>query len=593
MRIILAILSFFTFILLLFLGFTLVFLRDRTLPIHGRTYVKTNLQRGAIPFALMCFTASFVAFTEFMMRWSITEEQAAFWAYLSLPWPLAWAFYFHFILQYVFGLGKSLKRIILFTITYGTALLAIISYSLFLTQVNPIIDAYGYTLHSPNMVSDFPFFFSALWVALLYVLIFLLLARHLFLNQDKEERKRTKYILFALFFSVAFTFTLSAIPVTPEKGLEMNSINYLILVGIIFMGIKRHDIFNIEASSLSNFITDTMDDLFFLTDGNKIVLETNSAASLTLGRPREEIIGKSITELLSVQHHSLEEFAITRRERPVNIPISIRNSRGEKIWIGLTGSPIGTGQDEDGGFVFIARNVTREKEAARKLETAMEERELLIQEIHHRVHNNLQIIVSLLNLKMQEIDTPEVSVLFGECEGRVKAIATAHSILYRSENLSKIDFHEYLTAIRDEILFTHGIPPGISVEIVSGPFPLHIDKAIPAGLIINELVMNSLKHGFRLNEEEQIQTGSITVTVDLQETPEQTDFDDRETKVAISVEDNGIGFPEEFDAESDSALGLQLVLILLSQLNGEYSISSTRTDKKTLTQFRFWFSKES
>lgn len=186
------------------------------------------------------------------------------------------------------------------------------------------------------------------------------------------------------------------------------------------------------------------------------------------------------------------------------------------------------------------------------LNKALEEKEVLLKEIDHRVKNNMQIIISLLSLQSRYFEEVEVVEFFKDSINRVKSMAMIHEKVFQSENLSSIDFGKYIPTLVSGILSSYGADSKVKINIED--IHLNIDTAIPCGLIINELVTNSLKHAFTGDD------GEILVEMD-------SDADDWFTLI---VSDNGKGIPE--DINMNKALGLRLVDTLIKQLDADMEI---------------------
>ncbi|MCZ3367021.1 MULTISPECIES: histidine kinase dimerization/phosphoacceptor domain -containing protein [Methanobacterium] len=196
-----------------------------------------------------------------------------------------------------------------------------------------------------------------------------------------------------------------------------------------------------------------------------------------------------------------------------------------------------------------------------KLKKSLEEKEILLKEIHHRVKNNLQIISSLLNLQSRYINDEEMLDIYKESQNRVKSMAIIHEKLYQSEDLARIDFGDYVKSLVMDLFHSYGvdnIEPDISIRDVL----LDINTAIPCGLIVNELVTNSIKHGFLASRtRDNIQSLDERDKIAVNITKENEIY-------TMSVYDNGIGFPDNLDFRHTDSLGMQLVISLTSQLRG-------------------------
>lgn len=197
-----------------------------------------------------------------------------------------------------------------------------------------------------------------------------------------------------------------------------------------------------------------------------------------------------------------------------------------------------------------------------KLKKSLEEKEILLKEIHHRVKNNLQIISSLLNLQSRYINDEEMLDIYKESQNRVKSMAIIHEKLYQSEDLARIDFGDYVMSLVLDLFNSYGVDKSSTeLDINIKNILLDINTAIPCGLIVNELVTNSIKHGFPSNRslaaDESHEVNKIAVSI-----TKKNNF------YNMSVYDNGIGFPNDLDFQNTDSLGMQLVISLTSQLRG-------------------------
>jgi PAS domain S-box-containing protein len=206
-----------------------------------------------------------------------------------------------------------------------------------------------------------------------------------------------------------------------------------------------------------------------------------------------------------------------------------------------------------------------------ELDATLRERDVLLQEIHHRVKNNLQVITSLINMQARRVRDEESRGALAECAARVQAIASIHEKLYQSDDYSRIQFSEYASGLVSSIFDAAGVSQDtVSLELKVDPsLLLTIDKAIPCGLILNELISNSLKHAFPGGRR-----GNIHVDVHMQ----------TEAEVLLRLADDGVGMPAGFNVENSSTLGMQLVVSLVAQLKGQIVILRERG-----TEFRVTF----
>lgn len=181
----------------------------------------------------------------------------------------------------------------------------------------------------------------------------------------------------------------------------------------------------------------------------------------------------------------------------------------------------------------------------------------LLKEIHHRVKNNLNVIIGLLELQSQNIEDLSVKEMFRESINRIRSMAIIHEYLYRSDNQSKIDLSVYIESLADNLLLVYAENKReLLINYSLDNLLVDFDIAIPIGLIVNEVVTNSIKHAFFDKEK-----GRIDITLEK-----------KDHNINLIIKDDGIGIPVNFDIENNKTLGLQLVKLLVNQLNGKYKI---------------------
>jgi two-component sensor histidine kinase len=207
------------------------------------------------------------------------------------------------------------------------------------------------------------------------------------------------------------------------------------------------------------------------------------------------------------------------------------------------------------GVIITAQDITEQKLAQDEVNRSLQEKEVLLNEIHHRVKNNMQIITSLLKLQSQNIKDKRFLELFQNSQNRVRSMALIHEKLYRTRDFSSIDFGEYIRSLTTHLLISyHILPSQVEIDINIKDIIFNMNVAIPCGLIINELVTNSIKHAFSNCRE-----GKIEVTITKKGT----------NGYSLVVKDNGKGLPPEVvDLKDPTTLGLELVSSLVSQLKG-------------------------
>ncbi|BAY30204.1 sensory box histidine kinase [Nostoc carneum NIES-2107] len=241
---------------------------------------------------------------------------------------------------------------------------------------------------------------------------------------------------------------------------------------------------------------------------------------------------------------------------------------GSCIWFLSRGTLL---RDPQENMCFLAgsnTDITARTQAENKLKVSLKEKDILLKEIHHRVKNNLQIISSLLRLQSRYINDEQACELFQDSHNRVRAMAIIHENLYQSNNLSKINFSDYLRSLVNNLLRSYGIKLNIKSHLKIDKIFLKIDTAISCGLIINELVSNSIKYAFAENQQ-----GDIYIEM-LQTTRNQ---------YFLNISDNGVGLSQDIEVYKNQSLGLQLVWSLVEQLQGTITFNTSLGTSFTIT----------
>jgi two-component sensor histidine kinase len=208
--------------------------------------------------------------------------------------------------------------------------------------------------------------------------------------------------------------------------------------------------------------------------------------------------------------------------------------------------------------------------SAEELRASLREKEVLLQEVHHRVKNNLQVISSLISLQLRPIKDPVSREALQACPARVQSISLIHAMLYQSRDYANVPFSQYARELAGNIFHAVGTDPGrISLDLAIDEVMLPVDKAIPCGLILNELITNALKHGFPNDRR-----GSVRVELGRA----------GQDQLRLSVEDNGVGMAPGLETGQIGSLGMHLISALAEQLGAEFEMSGDHG-----TSFRFTF----
>lgn len=213
------------------------------------------------------------------------------------------------------------------------------------------------------------------------------------------------------------------------------------------------------------------------------------------------------------------------------------------------------------------QDITDRKISEDKIKQSLAEKEVLLKEVHHRVKNNLQIISSILNLQSSTISDTSTLELLKNSQDRIRSMSLIHELLYQTKDFSTIQFSEYIKSIATNLFHSYNQNRNIVLEQDLDDIKLDLDMAIPCGLIVNELITNALKYAFDEKEEGVVKIG-------LKQESEL---------IKLSISDDGKGFPENINFRETSSLGMQLVISLVEQIDGEILLNSEKGTKYTIT----------
>jgi PAS domain S-box-containing protein len=422
------------------------------------------------------------------------------------------------------------------------------------------------------------------------------------------------YLLFALSHAILLT----GLPQNPGTILiVMRTLGY-ILVAIGLFAILRDILERKKAEEALKESEEHLNVTFEQTAVGIVEFFTNDSIrrynrkfSEILGCTEDEMISKSIWDVISsddhIRHFEKINGVIRGDLLEYTGEILITRNNHSLVWCQLSLSAVRTDMGKPKYFILVLEDITERKRAEEELsllntglesriverthelewvnrallkenqqrslaeeqlKKSLQEKEILIKEIHHRVKNNLQIIISLLYLQAKKTEDPTSEAALTDSQTRVKSMALIHEKLYQSDSLSSIDFHGYLQNLISNLMITYGIAQTrVRITISVNNLPLTINTAIPLGLIMNELVSNSLKYAFPDG-----QSGDLSIHGEI-----------FENCMIIKIHDNGRGIPASFDWKHAESLGLHLVQMLTRQLKGTIELSPASGTEFTLT----------
>ena len=298
------------------------------------------------------------------------------------------------------------------------------------------------------------------------------------------------------------------------------------------------------------------------------IIEVNPAAEKQTGYTRNELKDMNIIKDLSISKTG--ELSTNEWEKKLNKGEMVttvekkRKKDGTEYWTEVIVTPI-----EFKGVkasLSINHDITERQQAEEQIKKSLKEKEILIKEIHHRVKNNLAVLSALLNMQSIHIKDEKAINAFKETQTRIISMSQVHSQLYNSEDFTNIDYKEYVKNLVSNVFYSSQVSKQVNLHLELDEVTLPIDKAIPCGLLLNELVTNALKHAFPKNRK-----GKLCVRL--------LSLEDNDCK--IIVKDDGIGIPKDFNINKSKSLGLKLINLLTQQISGTLEVES-----KKGTEFR-------
>ncbi len=517
--------------------------------------------------ALLCILVGFLAFAEFQYRQTTDFQTAYIWLKISGLWPIVPAVLLHISLIFT-GKTDILKNKSTYLLIYIPAIII----SFYAVDTNLMLmgilkEYWGWTYVFPE--NSLLFDIMSVWT-LLCVFLAGGLCLIYYLKNKNIKKLQAKYLLIGLYFPLLITMATDLILPTmsiriPETTMAMSTVG----IGFISYGVWKYRFPALTAAVAADEIVSTMSNFLIMLDHDKNIVTINDATIELLGYEKKDIIGKSVKYLFA--DNSLEnagKLFDSNSNSIINFETRLKSKYGEIIPVLLSKSVI---KNDDGnimGIVCIGSNIVEIKHAEDKIKASLNEKDILLRELHHRVKNNLQIILSLINLQSNGIKNKEDLEIFRESQSRVKSLAIIHEKLYRSEDFANINFEEYIESLVNYLLSYYSAD---SIEViidVKKDIILNMDTAVPCGLIINELVTNAIKHAFNESKSGQI---NITLKSD-------------NGCFTLIVSDNGEGIPPEVDLDNPQKLGLQLVKSLTDQLEGKIEYNGSKN-----TEFKIQF----
>ncbi len=313
-------------------------------------------------------------------------------------------------------------------------------------------------------------------------------------------------------------------------------------------------------------------DAIMVQTDDRIIFVNAAGIKLLGAKSEKELIGKPVLDFVHPDSLDLVKQRQNYLEAGADLPfVEEKYIRLDGKVIDIEASTVSFSFYGKSAVLTLVRDITDRKQAEEQIKASLKEKEVLLKEIHHRVKNNLQIVSSLLYLQSRKTSDDQVLSVLRESQTRVRSMALIHEKLYQCDDLANINLGDYIRSLTSYLLNSYGVASHmVKLTINVESAPLGLDRAIPCGLIINELVSNALKYAFP-----QGRKGEILVNL----------LHDADGKLILMVKDDGVGLPEDLDVTDTPSLGLQLVNTLVRQLDGTIDIG-----RKGGTEFRMTLS---
>ena len=313
----------------------------------------------------------------------------------------------------------------------------------------------------------------------------------------------------------------------------------------------------IEKEQRLSAIINNSEDLILSIDKNYNIIEFNQAVEKLVKQRYGKTVVPGMSVFETVNPEWIDRFTVIYEKvfkGKLYHEVFTAEEQGTTAYYETFYNPIKNAEGKTNGIAIFSQDITRREINERKVKLALNEKEILLKEVHHRVKNNLQVVSSILNLQSAYIEDENILMLLSESQNRIKSMSFIHEALYQTKDFSSIDFKEYILNLSNNLIHSYQIY-GDLVDLVLNveKVLLNLDQAIPCGLIVNELFSNALKYAFEPNT-----AGSITIAL----------THNNKDEIKLIVKDNGKGLPNNFDFRKTESLGLQLVTTLVEQIDG-------------------------
>jgi len=368
---------------------------------------------------------------------------------------------------------------------------------------------------------------------------------------------------------IVFLATMNDLAISEDVYTSVYTVEYGWLAVVVFVGLQRsRELMEaaqarralVESERRYRSIFESLQDIYFRADSQGVI-QLISPSVRSFGYDPSLLIGRPVSAF-SADDRAQEGIgaALEKNGSVSDFELSVRGGGSETIHVSLNAHRLFDESGNNLGIEGIIRDITDRKRAEESILASLQEKNVLLKEIHHRVKNNLQIISSLLYLQELRVHDAVDKRIIQDCRNQVLSMALIHEDLYGSKDFRSVDFGAYLDKLVNRLLIAFRLNGSVTFVPSLEAINIAIDKAIPCGLVANELCTNALKYAFP-----EQHRGTRALRVELARRAGDT--------VSLVVADNGVGLPAGFEPSQANTLGMQIVERLVKQLGGSISLS--------------------
>lgn len=525
-----------------------------TVVVIGAWTLAVSRRGGAArPFAHYCIAAGVITFFEIAAHYAPSEAVARQWAQAAAVWPVAWVFFVRFAVESA-GLARH-RRVI---VTLASLLATTIAVSYFLLARRGVVVAaapdYGFTLLSPFVNEPLGIVVAVCYLTIL-TFTFAVLLRGAVASVGRARRRQMTWILAAYVLGFASGVWLVLLrEIAGAAVREVNGFSYLVTATIVHLGIVRKHLVDLTPGGVVTEALDQIDEAFFLTDERYRVVAVNEAARRLVRVPDSRVIGADLRKVAGADAGQLSGGDVV-----------LESAAGESLTVSVSETLRRNHLDEVVGRIFVARDMTEERAREARLGQLLDEKNVILRELHHRLKNTLQMIDGLVTLKASRLDSPDARDVFEDIALRIRMIGQLYGNVYSLGELAAIPLDRALRDQCDQQLRTLHHDRRISMEFRLEPIEISVEAAVPILLAVAELVSNSLRHAYPVGTAGAVRLTSTAAA---------------RSRWRITVADDGPGVGSE---HPQGAVGLMLAHELSRQVQGDLEVGASPGTTWTLT----------